>query len=227
MSSLASLVRAYDRMAAHGKVPAYGFSRERIGFLIPLYPDGRVAHEPIDLRQGEGKKKTAPLMAVPASFKRPGVTPRSFFLWDNSAFALGVTASEGKDAYTRWRAFRERHLRDLLATQDEGLQALLNFIGGWTPEHFSEFGWPEDMKDQNIVFALESERLANIMIHDRARAVGAADCGGREDACCLPYHRRSCAGGTIASGHQGRLGRAIVRRLHRFLQSRRLRVVWP
>jgi CRISPR-associated protein Csd1 len=170
MSSLASLVRAYDRMAAHGKVPAYGFSRERIGFLIPLYPDGRVAHEPIDLRQGEGKKKTAPLMAVPASFKRPGVTPRPFFLWDNSAFALGVTASEGKDGQTRWQAFHDRHLRDLSGNQDEGLQALLSFIGSWAPEHFSDFGWPEDMKDQNIVFALESERLANIMIHDRPAA---------------------------------------------------------
>jgi CRISPR-associated protein Csd1 len=170
MSSLASLVRAYDRMAADGKVPAYGFSRERIGFLIPLCPDGRVAHQPIDLRQGEGKKKTAPLMAVPASFKRPGVTPRPFFLWDNSAFALGVTASEGKDGQTRWRAFHDRHLRDLSGNQDEGLQALLSFIGSWAPEHFSDFGWPEDMKDQNVVFALESERLANIMIHDRSAA---------------------------------------------------------
>jgi CRISPR-associated protein Csd1 len=170
MSALASLVRAYDRMAVHGKVPAYGYSRERIGFLIPLHSDGTVAHEPIDLRQGEGKKKTAPLMAVPASFKRPGVTPRPFFLWDNSAFALGVTASEGKDGQTRWQAFHDRHLRDLSGNQDEGLQALLNFIGSWAPEHFSEFSWPEDMKDQNIVFALESERLANIMIHDRPAA---------------------------------------------------------
>jgi CRISPR-associated protein Csd1 len=189
MSPLASLVRAYDRMAERGEVPPYGYSQEKIGFVIPLNPDGSVAHAPIDLRLGEGKKKTAPLMAVPASFKRPGVTPRSFFLWDNSAFALGVTASEGKDAYTRWQAFRERHLRDLLATQDEGLQALLNFIGGWTPEHFSEFGWPEDMKDQNIVFALESERLANIMIHDRpaarelwARLTAAAE---KTSAACL------------------------------------------
>jgi len=189
MSPLASLVRAYDRMAERGEVPPYGYSQEKIGFVIPLNPDGSVAHAPIDLRLGEGKKKTAPLMAVPASFKRPGVTPRSFFLWDNSAFALGVTASEGKDAYTRWQAFRERHLRDLLATQDEGLQALLNFIGSWTPEHFSEFGWPEDMKDQNIVFALESERLANIMIHDRpaarelwARLTAAAE---KTSAACL------------------------------------------
>jgi CRISPR-associated protein Csd1 len=189
MSPLGSLVRAYDRMAERREVPAYGYSQEKIGFVIPLNPDGSVAHAPIDLRQREGKKKAAPLMAVPASFKRPGVTPRPFFLWDNSAFALGVTASEGNDGQTRWQAFRDRHLRDLSGSQDEGLQALLSFIGGWTPENFSEFGWSEDMKDQNIVFALESERLADIMIHDRpaardlwARLIAA---GEKTSAACL------------------------------------------
>ena len=38
MSALASLVRAYDRMAARGEVPAYGYSQEKIGFVIPLNP---------------------------------------------------------------------------------------------------------------------------------------------------------------------------------------------
>jgi CRISPR-associated protein Csd1 len=189
MSALTSLVRAYDRMAERGEVPPYGYSQEKIGFVIPLNLDGSVAHAPIDLRLGEGKKKTAPLMAVPASFKRPGVTPRPFFLWDNSAFALGVTASEGKDGHTRWQAFRDRHLRDLLGNRDEGLQALLNFIGGWAPEHFSDFGWSEDMKDQNIVFVLESERLTNIMIHDRpaARELWArlTAAGDKTSAACL------------------------------------------
>ena len=79
MSALASLVRAYDRMAARGEIPPYGYSQEKISFVIPLNPDGSVAHAPIDIRQGEGKKKTARLMPVPASFKRPGVTPKPSF----------------------------------------------------------------------------------------------------------------------------------------------------
>ncbi len=128
MSALASLVRAYDRMAARGEVPPYGYSQEKISFVIPINSDGTVAHEPIDIRQGEGRKKTSRLMPVPASFKRPGVTPKPFFLWDNTAFALGVTASEGKDGRARLRAFRDRHLRDLADTEDQGLLAFLNFI---------------------------------------------------------------------------------------------------
>jgi len=189
MNALATLVDAYDRMAARGEVPPFGYSQEKIGFLIPLNPDGTVAHEPIDLRQGEGKKKTPRLMAVPASFKRPGVTPKSFFLWDNTAFALGVTSSEGKDGETRLKAFKDRHRRDLVENQDEGLRALLEFIDRWTPEQFAQLGWPEEMKDQNIVFALESERLSKIMIHDRpaARELWArlAAAGEKNEAACL------------------------------------------
>lgn len=170
MSALASLARAYDRMAARHEVPALGYSSEKIGFLISLNPDGSVVGKPIDLRSGEGKKKVAASLAVPASFKRPGVTPKAFFLWDNTAFALGVTASEGKDGATRLKAFQERHLRDLAEADDEGLLALRLFIEKWCPEDFGKLGWPEEMKDQNVVFALESERLDKVYIHDRPAA---------------------------------------------------------
>ena len=57
MSALASLVRAYDRMAARGEVPAYGYSQEKIGFVIPLNPDGSVAHAPIDHRRSRRKEE--------------------------------------------------------------------------------------------------------------------------------------------------------------------------
>jgi CRISPR-associated protein Csd1 len=95
MSALASLVRAYGRLP---DAPGFGYSMERIGFLVSLNADGSPAGPPIDLREGEGKKRTARLMQVPASFKRPGITPRSFFLWDNTAFALGVSANEKRRA---------------------------------------------------------------------------------------------------------------------------------
>jgi CRISPR-associated protein Csd1 len=170
MSALAALARAYERMAGRNEVPAFGYSSEKIGFAIPLNADGTLAGAPIDLRATEGKKKLSTSMAVPASFKRPGVTPKPFFLWDNTAFALGVTASEGKNGVARFQAFRDRHLRDVAETSDEGLVALQRFLGVWNPDDFARLGWPEDMKDQNIVFALERERLDNIYIHDRPAA---------------------------------------------------------
>ena len=199
MSMLTSLARAYDRMASRNDVPTFGYSSEKIGFAISLNPDGSVAGLPIDLRVLEGKKLLPRLRAVPASFKRPGVTPKAFFLWDNSAFALGVTASETKDAVARFRAFRDRHLRDLAENDDEGLLALRRFIEAWHPDDFAELRWSDDMKDQNIVFCLEHERLNDIYIHDRpaarelwARLLASSD-KGREAVCLVRGERAPVA----------------------------------
>lgn len=188
MSALAALVRAYDRMAVHGEVPAFGYSQEKIAFLIPLSPDGTVAHDPIDLRQGEGKKKVAPLMAVPQPTKRTsGIAPN--FLWDKTAYVLGVTTGEGKRTALEHQAFLDKHCKWLAASNDEGLQAIFRFLNNWTPEQFAERGWTDEMKDQNVVFALESERLQNIRIHDRpaARDLWARLSAGGEtnEAACL------------------------------------------
>lgn len=201
MSVLQALNGAYGRLADRGEVPAFGYSSERIGFLIPLNENGTLAGAPIDLREGAGKKPIAPMMAVPASFKRPGVTPRSFFLWDNTAFALGVTASESKDAAARCHAFKERHRKELAGTDDPGLLALLRFVETWKPEQFGALGWPEEMKDLNVVFALESERRNNVRIHDRpaARVLWArlTSAGAGDEAICLVSGER----GPIARLH--------------------------
>jgi CRISPR-associated protein Csd1 len=188
MSALASLVRAYDRMAERGEVPPFGYSQEKIGFVVSLYPDGTIAHLPIDLREGQGKKKTPRLMAVPQPAKRTsGVEPN--FLWDKTAYVLGVTAGEGKRTSREHEAFVVRHRDWLASSSDEGLQALLRFLDSWNADQFAGLGWPEDMKDQNIVFTLESDRLANVMIHDRpaarelwARLIAA---GEKTSAACL------------------------------------------
>jgi len=189
MSILASLNRAYERLAERHEVPPFGYSSEKIGFVISLNEDGSLAGAPSDLRQGAGKKLVAPMMSVPASFKRPGITPRSFFLWDNTAYCLGVTASDTKDGVSRLSAFKDFHRKALSDSEDEGLLALSRFIENWQPEMFEELGWPDAMKDQNVVFALESQRLSNIYIHDRPAAqrlwANLSAAGDRTQAVCL------------------------------------------
>jgi len=79
MSLLASLTRAYDRMADRKGVPPYGYTSEKIGFLISLNEDGTPACAPIDLREGDGKKLAPPLMRVPQPEKRTsGIAPIFF-----------------------------------------------------------------------------------------------------------------------------------------------------
>lgn len=193
MSALAALVRAYDRLAKRGEVPAYGYSQEKIGFLIALNGDGTPAGPPIDLRASEGRKRAPRLMAVPQPVKRTsGIAPN--FLWDKTAYVLGVTAGEGKRTAQEHAAFLERHAGWLAGTDDQGLQALLRFIAWWRPERFDALGWPQEMKDQNVVFALESERLDGVCIHDReaARDLWArlSSEGERTEAVCLITGRR-------------------------------------
>ncbi len=169
MTILTALAHAYGRMAERGTVPPYGYSVENIGFVISLNPDGIPADKPHDIRSMEGKKRKPSRMPVPMGAKRTaGVF--SFFLWDKTAYVLGVTAGEGKRLDAEHEAFKALH-RDILAgTEDEGLLALLRFLDYWTPDRFTELGWPEEMLDQNIVFAFESDRVGNRYLHDRSEA---------------------------------------------------------
>jgi CRISPR-associated protein Csd1 len=167
--------------------PPFGFSAEKIGFLIALNEDGSVANV-TDLRVGEGRKRVTASMFVPQPAKRT-VGIISNFLWDKTSYALGVTAGEGKRTADEHAAFVKLHVSALAASEDIGLLAVKRFLETWTPVRFETLGWPEEMKDQNIAFALESQRLANICIHDRPAAkelwlrLGAE--GEKNEAVCL------------------------------------------
>jgi len=169
VTALAALARAYERMAARDEVPVLGYSFQKIGFLISLNPDGSVAGTPTDLRSTDGKRRIALSRAVPQPIKRTsGIAPN--FLWDKSAYVLGVTAGEAKRTAIEHKAFVKLHRGWLLHAHDQGLVALLRFLEAWVPDRFVEWGWPEDMKDQNIMFLLESDRPDNVYIHDRPAA---------------------------------------------------------
>ncbi|SNX75079.1 CRISPR-associated Csd1 family protein [Cereibacter ovatus] len=161
MSMLASLVRAYDRLP--DKVP-FGYSTEKIGFCVVLDPDGSVS-EVIDLR-ADDKKRSPRALQVPQAVKRTvGISPN--FLWDKTAYVLGVTAGEGKRTAEEHSRFRERHLEWLAGETDAGLVALTRFLESWSPAAFAPPAWPDEVKDQNLVFRLAGERR---FMHDRPAA---------------------------------------------------------
>ena len=108
MSILASLNRAYGRMADRGEVPPFGYSSEKIGFVVSLNEDGTVANV-IDLRGGEGKKKTPRIMQVPQPTKRTaGIAPN--FLWDKTSYVLSNGCSS---ALGRWSCRKGIHYKTL------------------------------------------------------------------------------------------------------------------
>lgn len=165
MSILASLARAYERLS---EAPPFGFSLEKIGVIVGLNQDGTVASVS-PWFDGEGRKRKPRPMLVPQPVKRTaGIAPN--FLWDKTSYVLGVTAGEGKRTADEHSAFKERHEKELEGTDDLGLKALLLFLRQWTPEQFVAPFWSDELKDQNVVFALETDRRDNKWLHDRPAA---------------------------------------------------------
>lgn len=162
MTILASLARAYDRLP---DAAPYGYSSEKIGFVVGLNEDGSLASV-TDLRSGEGKKKEARMMHVPQPAKRTvKIVPNLF--WDKTSYALGVTQGADERTAKEHAAFIERQVEIIGKSSDEGLRAFLAFLENWTPQQFRPPIWPEGARDQNIVFALESDRLSDSFLHDR------------------------------------------------------------
>ena len=166
MSILSSLVRAYEHMENR---PNFGFSLEKVSFVISLNQNGKPAGKPVDIRLDNKKKKIPRSLSVPQPPKRTaGIKP--CFLWDKTSYVLGITAGEGKRTEKEHQAFIDYHREALQGTFDKGLKAFLGFLDFWQSSRFEELGWPEEMMDQNVVFALEEERLGEIYLHDRAEA---------------------------------------------------------
>ena len=185
MTILTSLAKAYERLP---DAPSFGYSSEKIGFVISLHDDGSVANVS-DLRTGAGRNLAPVLMHVPQPAKRANnIAPN--FLWDKSAYVLGVTAGTGKRTVQEHQAFVKMHLNAFQGTKDVGLVALARFLNSWSPDQFSKPVWPGDMLDQNLVFTLESERLNRIYVHERpsARHLWAArirDAEGEQSICLV------------------------------------------
>lgn len=150
-------------------VAAPGYSQEKIGYAIVLAADGNIV-DVIDLRDTSGKKPVPRLLSVPASFKRPGTGAKSFFLWDKTSYALGVSVSS-KRSEQEHEAFKALHRHALSESDDPGLAALLAFLDAWTPEQFQEsppfIRQGEAMLDANVVFRLDGESR---FLHERPAA---------------------------------------------------------
>ncbi len=169
MTILTALNQLYDRMLAEGKAPCPSFSTEKISFELVIAANGRPLYLN-DLRSHSSKKTAPRLMDVPEAVERSSnIKPN--FLWDKTAYVLGVTACEntegqiapgqGKRTAREHAAFAASHRERLEAAKDEGLQALLRFLDLWEPEFFAQNGFSIEALDQNIVFRLEGDNGAD------------------------------------------------------------------
>ena len=166
MSVLASLARAYERLPDR---PPFGFSTEKIGLLVSLFPNGEIATVN-DLRSSTGDGVSYAIsMHVPQAIKRTSAIAPNF-LWDKTSYALGVTAEVDAQVAQKHAAFVQLHEKVLMKADDEGFYALLAFLHAWSADQFKIPFWKPEYKDLNVVFGLERERSLKIFLHTRPAA---------------------------------------------------------
>ena len=119
MTILHSLVGLHERLVADGTAPAFGFSRENISYGVVLSPDGEVV-DVQDIRDASGRMSRPSRRVVPRPVKRTG-QPLPNFLWDKTAFALGVKRDTGTQG-TGLRRGRARRIQGLSPTDARDLR---------------------------------------------------------------------------------------------------------
>ena len=158
---LQALGSYYQRLLARGEegLSLPGYTQEKISYVLILSSEG----VPLDVQEHlepVGKKFLPKQLSVPASFKRPGVTPRAFFLWDKTSYVFGVEGS-AKDSVLLspkpHAAFCDLHRKLLGDERDKGLKALLNFLNNWKPEDFKPPLFKPEMLDANFAFRIDGE----------------------------------------------------------------------
>lgn len=169
---LQALVRLYERRAADGDVPLYGFSEEGISFAILLDPEGYPAGTQ-SLQDTSGKRPRPSRRLVPRRVERT-VNVEPNFLWDNTGYVLGVKSDRSGNMVRVRRgeheAFKQFHAELLEEQDDEGLRAVRRFLERWQPEEYERLGRPDEMLGANVTFMLDR---AEGLVADReaARAV--------------------------------------------------------
>ena len=163
---LQALVNYYERLAKQENVlPAYGWSSEQISYCIVLNDDGSIHHiDDIRLSQQVKNKTTyQPLSLIVPAFpegKTSGV--KANYVWDNTAYVLGV--SEKPKADEKYQLFWKQ-VQELDATNSKALQVLQKFPTFWDIHKQEYADWnTKDFLEKNIIFRVLS--LGNQFVHD-------------------------------------------------------------
>lgn len=165
MTVLSALASHYDRLVARDEAPPFGYSEERISYTIVLSRDGTPV-DVLSLLDTSGKKPRPVRLVVPQPVVRRSNILANF-LWDKTAYALGVTATPRDRTAEEHSTFVHLHRERLSGIEDEGLSALLRFLDTWVPERFAQAPFMPEMLDANIVFRLDGEKR---YLHERAVA---------------------------------------------------------
>ena len=138
---LQALTRHYEDLLQRGEIAAPGWSPAKISFALCLDKDGQVTQVIPTMEEVTMGKKTVlrpQSMILPSAVKRT-VGIASNFLWDNSAYLLGVD-QKGKPERSRdcFRVAASLHHAVLDGVDSPAARAILAFFDTWQPKKAME-----------------------------------------------------------------------------------------
>ena len=138
---LQALTRYYEDLLQRGEIAAPGWCPAQISFALCLDKDGQVTQVIPTMEEVTMGKKTVlrpQSMILPSAVKRT-VGIASNFLWDNSAYLLGVD-QKGKPERSRdcFRVAASLHHAVLDGVDSPAARAILAFFDTWQPKKAME-----------------------------------------------------------------------------------------
>ena len=139
---LQALTRYYEDLLSWGEIDAPGWTPAKISYALCLDGEGQLTQVIPTMEEVTKGKKTVlqpQVFPIPAAVKRAS-NIASNFLWDNSAYLLGVD-QKGKPERS-FKCFNEAaalHHKILDGTESACARAILAFFDTWQPEHAAEY----------------------------------------------------------------------------------------
>ena len=138
---LQALTRYYEDLLSRGEIAAPGWAPAKISFALCLNENGELTQIVPTMDEVSKGKKTVfqpQLITLPAAVKRT-VSIAANFLWDNSAYLLGID-QKGKPERSRecFAAAAKLHHTVLDGIDSPNARAILAFFDTWKPEHAAE-----------------------------------------------------------------------------------------
>jgi len=122
-----------------------GYSAANVSFTLNLSPEGQLLDIiPLPSKIFDGKKTRDvdyQRMIVPEQIKRSGISPKPNFLWDNSAFVLGISDKNQDDPeynQKRFIAFRDFNIEILSQADSDIARSVIAFLQKHNPQEARE-----------------------------------------------------------------------------------------
>lgn len=138
---LQALTRYYEDLLSRGEIAAPGWAPSKISLALYINENGELTQIVPTMVEGTKGKKTVmqpQLMVLPAAVKRT-VSIAANFLWDNSAYLLGIDQKGKPERSLKcFAAAAKLHHAVLDGIDSPNARAILAFFGTWKPEHAAE-----------------------------------------------------------------------------------------